>query len=244
LNRCCSAIEGAIGVSPVDPSSVPQLDDADEFGLISNEETQGDEKRDEAINGDQTATTLSQLPIAYEEHKLQWPRRQEILNVPGYRLAEYVEQVVQHESPVHVDEVVRRIREAAGKGRAGRLIREALDRAIGIAVRQGTVEKRGKFLYQPGQSSFTVRDRSAFEQQCKRIEYIAPEEIEQAATEMLKASLAVERDDVAKPIANALGFQRVTEEMELAIRSHLKKAVLAGRFVLAGEKLKLPGLIK
>jgi hypothetical protein len=174
------------------------------------------------------------------EADLDWRQYLEIHETPLRDLASYVREVVEVEGPVHIDEVVTRIREAAGKGRAGRLIRERLEAAISYAKKESLIEVRDTFCYRPGQAEFVVRDRSDLPQQSKRIVLIAPEEIEKAAEQVLQESIAVPEGQLAKPVAGLLGFDRVSAETEAHIDSLLKSAIKAGRLELAFGKVKLP----
>jgi hypothetical protein len=69
---------------------------------------------------------------------------------------------------------------------------------------------------------------------------VAPEEIELAATEILRESIAVPVDELAKPVGYKLGFSQVTTRMETHINAVLEKAGEKGRFVSAMGKIRLP----
>lgn len=241
LNRCCEAIENANCSGQLGSASPNTYID---FATLEADQLPGanGEVEDEVEVGNEGIgiPASSKRAPDYVEASLAWPGWRELLEVWSSTLADYVKQVVDVEAPVHVDEVIRRIREAAGKGRSGRLIREHLEEAIEAAVERGFVEVRGDFAYRPEQSDFVVRSRSALQQQVKRIELIAPEEIELAAVEIIREAVAVESSDLAKPVGYRLGFARVTGEMEDHINSVIDEAASAKRFSLALGKLRLP----
>ena len=74
-------------------------------------------------------------------------------------LCSLVEAVVHVESPVHKDEVVRRIRTLWGAGRAGSRIRGALARGVSAAARRRSIRVRGPFLWRTDQEVPRVRRR-------------------------------------------------------------------------------------
>ena len=96
----------------------------------------------------------------YREATPQVPLGQEMHEVPSGRMAELVEQVVAVEGPVHVDEVVGRLRAAWGLQRAGGRIQGAVERACDTGVQRGRLARDGAFLSLPGQI-VTVRNRGS-----------------------------------------------------------------------------------
>ncbi|MBX3117435.1 MAG: DUF3320 domain-containing protein [Fimbriimonadaceae bacterium] len=231
LERCAEAIEASFRFEGImaDPAATPT-----EQQLIH--ET-GEE--DEGQSTPQSNKESSIVPD-YILAELTWPRYQELLDTPPWQLAGLVGKVAQVEAPVHFDEIVRRIREAAGKSRAGSQIRPHIEGAVRAAERQGLIKFKMPFVYLPNQTEFVVRSRSQFPQQVKKIDLIAPEEIELAATEILRDSIAVEPDQIARPLANRLGFDRVTPEIAAHVLKVIDAATKAGRFEKSLSRLKRP----
>jgi len=230
LDRCVEAIEASFGFQgvPQSPAYVPPND------------LQSDGPLDE---GDQSLAQASGTGVTVPDYtyaSLAWPRDRELLETPVWQLAGLVGKVAEVEAPVHFDEVVRRIREAAGKGRAGSQIRPHIEDAVRAAERQGLIKFKKPFVYLPNQNGFAVRSRSQFPAQVKKIELIAPEEIEQAAAEILRDSIAVDPEDIAKPVANRLGFERVTPEIASHVMNVIKVATRSGRFEESLGRIMLP----
>ena len=69
----------------------------------------------------------------------------ELFDVGRKELGELAAKVVQYESPIHVEEVARRVREAFGLGRTGRRILESISDALEQVGRQGKVAREGEF---------------------------------------------------------------------------------------------------
>jgi hypothetical protein len=95
-------------------------------------------------------------------------------------LVDVIARIVEVESPVHVEDVIRRMTHAAGLQRAGRRIQDVAARAIDAAVRAGRIRKKKEFLWRAEPHRLVVRDRSAFSSQEKKFERVAIEEIAQA----------------------------------------------------------------
>ena len=93
-------------------------------------------------------------------------------------MANWIQEVVKIESPVHFDEVARRIATAVGVARIGNRIQNKVKAAARQAARSGSVQIRGKILHWRGQEEVAVRDRSELPNASRKIELIAPEEIE------------------------------------------------------------------
>jgi hypothetical protein len=195
------------------------------------------------------ATFVDDVPVPSDDSEfhaepyitahLSWPIRAEILDLSEERLYKLVQCVVDVEAPIHLEEIITRIREAAGKGRAGRLIRDHILRSIMVATNHGVITVNGAFAYRPDQSIFSVRNRSAFAQQVKRIDLVAPEEILAAVSCIVRGAVAVEIDKLAKPTSQLLGFDRITREMESQIRLVIEHGVQSGSLSLANGKVCL-----
>ena len=133
------------------------------------------------------------------------------LHAPG-QLANWVTEVVRIESPVHPDDVARRLGQAAGAAQVGRRMRASIDAAIRIATTLRTVRQQDGFLWDAlalGTELPLPRDRSALPANWRKLALIAPQELAQAALHVIRQSIAIERDAVAGPAAKLLGFARL-----------------------------------
>ena len=84
----------------------------------------------------------------------------ELHTIPRTAMASWITEVVDVESPVHIDEVGRRIANAAGVGRIGARIQEALFEAIQYAARSGQIHVGDSFLWRKHIEQPELRDRS------------------------------------------------------------------------------------
>jgi hypothetical protein len=143
---------------------------------------------------------------------------------------------VEVEAPVHVDDVVRRMTQAAGMQRAGSRIQDVVHRAIDMMVSRGDVRRKRDFLWSKDKRSTVVRDRSDFASQEKKLERVAPEEIALAMLETLRRNYSMSVNDTVSGAASDLGFQRVTSSMADRF-SRVLKALIDKKFVARNGEL-------
>jgi hypothetical protein len=141
------------------------------------------------------------------------------------KLGEHVHAIAQVEGPVHVQQVMRRICDAAGVGRLGSRIESAISAGVDYARQQGWVKVRGEFLWPPEDGKVAIRDRSNLEAAERKIELIAPEEVKAAIAAIVEGSFGIDEEEVAPAVARLLGFARTSEEIAAGIRKHLKAMI-------------------
>jgi len=147
-----------------------------------------------------------------------------LLDMSTSVLASCVEKVVQVESPVHVENVMSRIAGAAGVSRVGTRIRRALEDAIDLCQENGKIRIEGDFLWDAFCGHVRVRDRSAEDNDLKRIDRISPAEIALAMKEIVKRSFTIQRKDLISNAFRLIGIKRVTanaEEMAVPLLDQL-----------------------
>jgi len=85
-----------------------------------------------------------------------------------------------------------------------------------------------------------LRDRSDLPQSAKKIEYVAPEEIQAAIERVIQDSYGLAPDEVASYACRLLGFSRITDEMRAVVDEQRDALMAAERVVLKGESLVSP----
>jgi very-short-patch-repair endonuclease len=145
-----------------------------------------------------------------------------------HHLAQAIRQVVESEGPIHVEEVVRRIRTLWGLGRAGKRIRDALGKATVTAQAQGYIRQRGDFLWPAGEREIPVRRRGG--DVPAKIELICDEEITEAMKLVLKAQYATVPEDLMTVAAKLLGLRVITsaviERIQTIMHGLMEREVL------------------
>jgi len=141
-------------------------------------------------------------------------RQKEIHRHPAGRLAAWVAEVVAVESPVHADEVTRRLALAAGATQVGARIRASVAAAFRVAGQLGSIRPQGDFLWTPTMrpGAAPVRDRSALPAASRKLSLVAPEELTAAVLAVVSGSFSLEKSATPTAAARLLGFARPGEE--------------------------------
>jgi hypothetical protein len=146
--------------------------------------------------------------------------------------------VVKTESPVHFDEVMRRLAEASGVARIGNRIRESLKNALQVALRSKAIRVDKEFLWIKDMETPIVRDRADLPNSSRKLSYIAPEEIVMAIESTVKRSFAIHVDEAVPIVARMFGFLRVTEEMKQGILDAIELSIKQKSVAVDGVVLK------
>ena len=119
-------------------------------------------------------------------------------------LADVVIQIVDKEGPVHISEVVRRIRVAWGIKRAGKRIQDAITDAITLAHENGDVMIKDEFLYPKNRGIF-VRRRSG--DPPAKINLICDDEIAEASKIVIRTQYASPMAEVVRQTSRLFGIK-------------------------------------
>lgn len=178
------------------------------------------------------------VPV-YEQARLSLDQNAEELHlVPFGKLGNWIAEVVEKESPVHFDEMARRIAEAAGISKIGSRIRYTLEAAANYAVSSGLITRKEDFLWHPEMEAAIIRSRVGLNATSKKLAYIAPEEMSEAIVKVVGESIAIQPEVAVPLIAKLFGFSRVTEEMKKELLTVLEQNVNTGKIRKDGELLK------
>lgn len=145
--------------------------------------------------------------------------------------------MVEAESPVHIDEVARRICDGAGIKRRGARITAAMASASRLAARRGAVVVDGNFLWLPKQTACVSRDRSRLPAASRKIELVAPQELEAAVLEAIKVSMGLPKYEIARVAARYLGLNRTSGTIDEAFQRVIDQMIQAERLARHGEDL-------
>lgn len=168
----------------------------------------------------------------YEEAKVERPRGDlELHEVPVGLMADLVEKIVTTESPVHIDEVVVRVRTAWGLLRAGGRIQSAVEQGVWAAVRAKKLAVDDRVLTIPGKT-VRIRDRrAASSPSLRRPEYLPPAEIRAGILGVVKANLGGKPDEIVLAVSRAFGFQATSTQIRDLIKAQIDALVKAGNLI-------------
>ncbi|MBT2294127.1 DUF3320 domain-containing protein [Pseudomonas fluorescens] len=128
-------------------------------------------------------------------------------------LMQMIRTVVEVEAPVHTTEVTRRLMEAFGVTRAGSRIINAVEQAIRLGVQHRLFHGRDGFMYSAESRPVPIRSRAHWESSERKVEWIAPEELDQALVETVTLGFSMSREDAISGALALLGFGRATSKI-------------------------------
>lgn len=163
----------------------------------------------------------------YQEAALTIPAHvtTELHSTPRGILSSLAEEVVAIEGPIHIDEIVNRIREAWGLKRAGGRIQEAIERAVEVSVKVGRLSEDGDFLSIPG-SKPKVRDRGAVRSATlRKPDMLPPAEIEAAVMDVVRANFGATEEQVSTVVCRTFGFKSTSAQLRKIVADVWIKAI-------------------
>jgi very-short-patch-repair endonuclease len=163
----------------------------------------------------------------------------ELHAVAPARWSEWIEQVVEIESPIHSDEVVRRVAAAAGVGRVGNRIRATYERGVEHALRRGRVRRLGDFLWSASSQAPVPRRRDVHGAP-RDIDLIAPEELALAIDRVVRDAFGMPREQIPVNVCRLLGFQRMTAEMRATLDPIIDAMLADDRLAERGGHVVVP----
>ena len=150
-----------------------------------------------------------------------------------------VTQIVTVEGPVHVAEIARRIADAAGISRVTDRLRAGVETVVGEAAADRHITRRGDFCWTAGVAEAPLRSRAYLPAVSRKMDYVAPEEIDAALRYCLAESYGMTTDDLIRACGRALGFERLSEEYQDVVEARVNSLELAGLVVLADGRVRL-----
>ncbi|RFS20523.1 DUF3320 domain-containing protein [Chitinophaga silvatica] len=214
---------------------------------IEHERQQGTENNENTIAAEEVAKLTRETVIVpeisipvYETATLPPAIGQQEFHLhPIGQLCDWVQQIVNVESPVHFDEVARRMVEAAGITRVGPRIREILRHAVRHADASKRIKIKGQFLWDLAMSPPVLRNRSHLPAVARKINYISQEELTLALEKIVGDAIAIQREDAVPMVSKLLGFTRVTEDIKEEVNKVIDVSIEEKVLEQEGDFLKL-----
>ncbi|WP_111873834.1 DUF3320 domain-containing protein [Aeromonas bivalvium] len=150
------------------------------------------------------------------------------------QLARMIQSVVDVEAPVHNMEVTRRLMGAFGVTRAGVRITAAVEEAILLGTRQRLFNSKDGFLYSADSRTIPIRSRAHWGSAERKLEWVAPEEIDNALLETVTLGFSMNSDDAISGALGLLGFGRATSKISAELEKRIHHLTATGRLQEAG----------
>jgi hypothetical protein len=92
-------------------------------------------------------------------------------------------------------------------------------------------------LWVKDQEEPTIRDRSDLPVSSRKLEFVAPEEIEAAIKKVIENAMGMSASDIPQASCKLFGFRAVSEEMRQMISRVVNSMVRKGKLVQQGDFL-------
>lgn len=154
-------------------------------------------------------------------------------------LVTLIRTVLETEAPIHQDELGRRIMEAYGLKRMGSKIESAIDSAVKAGVTRHLFFRAGSFLYLDRERVVSLRSRENLAPAERKIEFVAPEELDLALSVIIRAGFSLAPDEAISGALALLGFGRATSKISEAVQQRLVVLQKNGCIELVQGRLRL-----
>ena len=149
-----------------------------------------------------------------------------------------VMRIVEGEGPVHEDEVLVRVRDLWGFGRAGGRIQDAVTKAIRRLVRDGQCHRDKGFLSIVGKPVIVRSRENVSSPSLRKPEMLPPAEIQAAILALLDAHHGVTKEEIPVAVARIFGFKATSGVLRGTILNQLTVLCKSGRVELRNGMLK------
>lgn len=144
----------------------------------------------------------------------------------GGNLADILTEIVNCESPIHVEEAFQRALSLYEEKRLGSRIRRKLSEALKWAIQNNKIKMANQFLFAPGKKEITPRGAGDWK---RPPEHIHSKEWEAAVKEALKQLGVTPKDELARLIAEAMGFGRLAKDVLVPIEEAIESLKAKGK---------------
>lgn len=174
---------------------------------------------------------LAALAVPYCEARFEVPAGAEPQDLPTRDLADVVARIVGLEGPVHEDEIVNRVRDLWGFGRAGSRIQDAVAKAVRSLLVARRCGRADGFLTVPG-APVPVRNRASVNSgNLRKPDLLPPAELRAAILAVIDLGHGARRDEIAGAVARMLGFRTTGSQLRAVIEAQRDRLLRRGDLV-------------
>ncbi len=180
------------------------------------------------------------LSVPYRRKELRrYIARDGLHEVRQEKLIGIIAELLAEESPAHGDYIMKRIAEAFNVTRVGDRIRGHFYYVFQAGVQARLFYQKGDFLWVKVPSNNTpVRSRENMETAYRKIEWVAPQEIQVAILGLLRQNQSSQRVELFQATLKLLGFQKLTDAVIQPLESALDELIQAGQVELDKDRIR------
>ncbi len=243
LLRVRQAIENALEKSReasadhASPASLPVFPEAGIHADISMERETGRDAAGEPVT---PISGLGNLAVPYVQAHFPVPTRQDPHEISTAQMADIVTRVVRVEGPIHEEEIVVRVRDLWGLGRAGNRVQDSVLKAVQSVVDDGVFVRDDGFLSLPG-TIIPVRNRQEVASaSLRKPEMLPPAEIRAAILVVLEAHHGATAEEIPMAVSRVFGFKSTGPQLRAALETQLAALLRERKIEAHGGMLRAP----
>jgi len=153
---------------------------------------------------------------------------------PIGEVAKSINYIVDIEGPIHVKEVINRVKESCHIKRAGSNLKKSVNAGIMEAEKSGNIIKIGEFLYDATDNNVVIRRRNK-----PNIELISDEEISKSIELVLLHNPYISTKEVAKQTSRNFGFRSTSKKTSDRINSVLDLMIANNKVKITNDIVEL-----
>jgi very-short-patch-repair endonuclease len=173
------------------------------------------------------SVTQKQLTVPYKEAVFWVPTHTDPHQVYDWEMAGIVEKIIEVEGPIHIEEIVTRVRILWNLGRAGERIHNKVRAGLNLAMGRNVINREGPFYFKP-MAYIPVRDRSGVSSPgLRKPESLPPQEIKKAILMLVEENCGVSRDQLPVEVARLFGFKATSAQLREVIEQQVEAMLLS-----------------
>ncbi len=166
--------------------------------------------------------TPKKLTVPYKEAVFIVPTDREPHQVSDWVMANIVAKIIEVEGPIHIEEIVSRVRILWNLGRAGERIHTKVKTGLNLLIWRDEVKREGLFYFK-SMADIPVRDRSGVSSPgLRKPESLPPQEIKKAILILVEENYGVSRDQLPVDVARLFGFKATSIQLREVIEQQIE----------------------
>ncbi len=149
-------------------------------------------------------------------------------------VSDIVADIVKVESPIHVNELIKRVRENCEIKRAGSKFKKTLNDAIEVSEQSGNITKVNDFLFNGLNGNVNIRKRIK-----PNIDLISEAEIEKNIEFILTHNKSFNISKLAKEASSNFGFKSTSKKTASRINNVLDSMIVNGKVIVKDDVIEL-----
>ena len=160
--------------------------------------------------------------------------QEDLFKKSSKEVAKSIDKIVEVEGPVHISEVIKRVKDSCNMKRAGVNLKKAVNGAISASENAGNIIKIGDFLYDSASNDVSIRKRHK-----PNIDLISDEEIAKNIERILVHKQSLSAKSLPKEVSRNFGFKSTSKKTANKINSVLDLMIADNRVKLDNDIVEL-----